>query len=277
MISKKSILIIPFLIISLSCLAHSETIYEWVDDHGYRHATTDYNKVPLKYRNQLEKQVEKPERVKPTYATGETEAEKEGVSPPAVSTRDVAETPYYFTLKLGVYSPESDELTDDRHFYTGLTGEISFGRYFHRNFAVELGVGYLEADGEDANLQAPRPWVADFDIRAIPLTLTAKGVLPLRNVDLFAAAGVGLYFVRAKVNLTMHPVGSDSFDDDDIVFGFHGGLGANFNVTQNIFIGMEGKYLWARPEFEGPLLGKRREFDADLDGFTITVNIGYRF
>lgn len=33
----------------------------------------------------------------------------------------------------------------------------------------------------------------------------------------------------------------------------------------------------ARPEFEGPLLGKRREFDADLDGFTITVNIGYRF
>lgn len=146
-------------------------------------------------------------------------------------------------MKLGIYSPESDELTDDRHFYTGWTGEISFGRYFHRNFAVELGVGYLEADGEDANLQAPRPWVADFDIRAIPLTLTAKGVLPLRNVDLFAAAGVGLYFVRAKVNLTMHPVGSDSFDDDDIVFRFHGGLGANFNVTQNIFIGMEGKYL----------------------------------
>lgn len=62
MISKKSILIIPVLIISLSCLAHSETIYEWVDDYGYRHATTDYDKVPLKYRNQVENQVEKPTR-----------------------------------------------------------------------------------------------------------------------------------------------------------------------------------------------------------------------
>ena len=154
---------------------------------------------------------------------------------------------------------------------------MSFGRHLHRNFAVELGVGYLETDGDDANLQAPRPWVADFEIRAIPITLTAKGVLPLRNVDLFAAAGAGLYFVRAEVFATQQTVGSDSFDDDDIVFGFHGGLGAHFNVTQNIFIGMEGKYLWTRPEFEGTILEKRPEFDADLDGFTITTNIGYRF
>ena len=58
MISKKAILIIPFLVISLSCLAHSQAIYEWVDDHGYKHATTDYNKVPLKQRNQIENQVE---------------------------------------------------------------------------------------------------------------------------------------------------------------------------------------------------------------------------
>ncbi len=180
-------------------------------------------------------------------------------------------------MKLGIYSPESDELTDDTHFDTGWTGEISFGRYFHRNFAVELGVGYLETDGDDANFRAPGAYGADLEIRAIPVTLTAKGVLPLRNVDLFAAIGVGFYFVMADADVTTYPIGSDSFDDDDIVFGFHGGLGANFNITQNIFIGMEGKYLWARPEFEGTILGRRWEFDADLDGFTITINIGYRF
>ena len=280
MISKKSILIIFFLIISLSCLAHAQTIYEWVDDHGYGHATTDYNKVPLKYRNQVEQQVEKPaekpERAERAYTTSETQPEQEGVSQP-VATRDVAETPYYFTLKLGIYSPESDELTNDTHFDTGWTGEISFGRHFHRNFAMELGVGYLETNGGDADLVAPDVYRADFEIRAIPLTLTAKGVLPLKNVDLFAAAGVGLYFVMAEADVTMFAVGNDSFDDDDTVFGFHGVIGANFNITQNIFIGLEGKYLWARPEFEGTILGQRWEFDADLDGFTITVNIGYRF
>lgn len=277
MILKKSILIIPLLIISLSCLAHSETIYEWVDDHGYRHAATDYDKVPLKYRDQVDKQVEKPEGAKPAYTPSETQPETEGVSPPVVSTGDVAETPYYLTLKLGIYSPESDELTDDTRFDTGWTGEISFGRHFHRNFAAELGVGYLETDGDDANFRPPGPYGADLEIRAIPITLTVKGVLPLRNVDLFAAIGVGFYFVMAEVDVTTYPVGSDSFDDDDIVFGFHGGLGANFNVTENMFIGMEGKYLWARPEFDGTILGRRWEFDADLDGFTITINIGYRF
>jgi len=276
MISKKSIFIIPFFILSLCFAAHSQPIYEWVDDQGYKHATTDYKKVPLKHRNQ----VEKPARAERVYTTSETQPEKEGGSPPVVLTRDVTETPYYFTLKLGIYSPQSDELrTEYAHFDTGWTGEISFGRYFHPNFGVELGLGYLETDATDGTFNDPDwgPWGADLRITAIPLTLTAKGILPLRNVDLFAAAGVGFYFVKGEADWTTLLYGDGSFDDDDTVFGFHVGLGANFNVTQNIFIGMEGKYLWASPEFEETILGERWEFDADLDGFTITTNIGYRF
>jgi hypothetical protein len=39
MFLKRSIFIIPFFILSLSFVAHSETIYEWVDVTGSKHST----------------------------------------------------------------------------------------------------------------------------------------------------------------------------------------------------------------------------------------------
>jgi hypothetical protein len=43
----------------------------------------------------------------------------------------------------------------------------------------------------------------------------------------------------------------------------------NFNVTPNVFLGAEGRYLWAKPSFGGQ--------DIKLDGFTVTGNLGFRF
>jgi opacity protein-like surface antigen len=288
MVLRKSILIIPLLIISLSCIAHSQPIYKWVDEQGNIHFTTKYENVPPKYRNQVGKpegveEVDpikemplKPEKPAEVEKAREIQPKEEIISPPDISPRGVVDNPNYVTFKGGIYSPESDDLED---FDTGFNVEIAFGHYFHRNLALELGVGYFETEatfsGFDPILFGS--WREEDEITAIPLTLTAKGVLPLRNVDIFAAAGIGLYFVHGEADISTSAFGSFSFDDDDTVFGFHLGLGGNFNITENIFLGIEGKYLWAEAEFEESVFGVPIELDADLEGFTVTGNIGFRF
>ena len=41
------------------------------------------------------------------------------------------------------------------------------------------------------------------------------------------------------------------------------------NSTEALFLGLEGRYLWAKPSIGGQ--------DIKLDGFTTMVNLGFRF
>jgi hypothetical protein len=40
-------------------------------------------------------------------------------------------------------------------------------------------------------------------------------------------------------------------------------------ITSIVFLGVEGRYLWAKPSFGGQ--------DVELNGFTATGNLGLRF
>jgi hypothetical protein len=84
MILKKAIFIIPLFVISLSCIAYSQTIYKWVDDQGNTHFTTNYDTIPPQYKNQLHK----PERAEEADTTKESQREKEGVTLPVISPID---------------------------------------------------------------------------------------------------------------------------------------------------------------------------------------------
>lgn len=155
--------------------------------------------------------------------------------------------PGAFTLKAGVYVPQED--ADDAEFDSGFNGEISYTRYFHPNFAFELGVGYFMSE-------------TDFDdeLTVIPITLNLKGVYPVGGVELYGLAGLGAYLAEVE---------SGPFDDDDTTIGYQLGVGANFNITPVVFIGAEAKYFWAEPEFFG--------VDFKIDGWQLTANLGYRF
>ena len=139
--------------------------------------------------------------------------------------------------------------------------------------ALELGVGYFKTE---ATFQGTLPIVGTFreedEISVIPVTLSAKGIYPINSVELFGEVGLGLYFSEGESNITSTGLGNIRIDDDDTAFGFHLGLGANFNITENIFLGLEGKYLWAGAEFEAYGI----KLDADLDGFIVTGNLGFR-
>ncbi|MDA8387267.1 MAG: outer membrane beta-barrel protein [Nitrospiraceae bacterium] len=175
--------------------------------------------------------------------------------------RGAAAEQNYIEGKLGVYSPESNDLSG---FSSDFAGEAAFGHYFNRNVAAEFGVGYLRTSAVEFD-RVNDIFVTE-DINATFITGTVKLVFPVPYYypqsypyfDLYAGAGVGLYFANDNIDvLGLH--------QNDTVGGFHILGGADFNIDRNFFLGFEGKYLWARP------------FDTNIDGLVFTGNFGYRF
>jgi OOP family OmpA-OmpF porin len=157
----------------------------------------------------------------------------------------------YFSSKAGIYSPESDDLED---FDTGFSGEVALGHYFNPNFALEFGVGYFETDYDSSSICA--------DIYVMPVTISVKPTLPIGNLDLYALGGAGAYYTTGEI---------DSYDDSGIGWGPHAGAGASYRITDNISLGVEGKYLWADAGLSP---------DVDLDGYTVmgvfTLHLGVK-
>jgi opacity protein-like surface antigen len=166
----------------------------------------------------------------------------------------------YIIAKGGVYSPTGG--LDDLNFGSGFNGEVAWGHYFLPNLALEVGAGYFESD----------------DIRVVPFLATGKAIYPTGNWELFAAVGVGAYFAKFDGTLNNPLVGVIAFDDDDAVFGLNLGFGVNYNITEEFFLGIEGKYLLTSDaEFGGFAASGPASLETDLDGYIVTGVFGFRF
>ena len=141
----------------------------------------------------------------------------------------------------------------------GFVAEIAFGHYFLPMFAMELGAGYFESKA------SPAVPPGETKFKVVPVTLTGKVLFPIGPIEPYGEFGIGGYITEADVSGT---VGNFSGSTKS-VFGLHAGAGVNFNITQTIFLGVEGRYLWAKPSCGGT--------DIKLDGFTVTGNLGFRF
>ncbi len=170
-------------------------------------------------------------------------------------------SPNYVTLKLGGYFPQHSDLDG---FDSGFNGEVSLGRVVAPGFAVEGGLGYFETKGD---FVAPGIDVRE-KFKVMPLTFSLKGQTFFERFEPYAEAGIGVYFIKDDISGTVLGItGSDS--ESDAKVGFHLGLGGNYNVTRQIFLGLEGKYVWVKTD----------TFDVDvrLNGITLTGNVGFRF
>ena len=166
----------------------------------------------------------------------------------------------YIIAKGGVYSPTGG--LDDLNFGAGFNGEVAWGHYFSPNFALEIGAGYFESD----------------DMRVVPFLATGKALYPTGNWELFAEVGVGAYFVKFDGRLNNPVVGVIVFDDDDAVFGLSLGFGVNYNITEEFFLGIEGKYLLTSDaEFGGSATSGPASLETELDGYIVTAVFGFRF
>ena len=177
----------------------------------------------------------------------------------------------YLTLKGGIYSPQGD--LDDVNFDTGFNGELSIGRYFHPNFALELSGGYFKSDtsvsGSNDSLGT---FSQEDEIKVIPVTLTGKFVYKSQKWEFFGAVGAGVYFADFEGVQISSVKGIVNVDDDDSVFGVNLGLGVTYDITEVVFIGVEGKYIITD---DAKFTGVTPE--TNLNGIIATANIGFRF
>ena len=163
--------------------------------------------------------------------------------------------PNYVVAKLGGFFPMASDVDN---FDSGFNGEVSIGRYLAPGFAVEGGIGYFETKGRINGT------AVDRDVEVIPLTFSVRGTIPYGPWEAYGMAGIGVYFVDDKLS---SPVGSTSDSAADI--GLHLGLGGKYTLPNNVFFGLEGKYVWLSTSTFGN--------DTRLDGAVLTANVGYRF
>jgi outer membrane protein W len=173
----------------------------------------------------------------------------------------------YVALKAGVYSPSSSHDIDTfnagnrTHLdsKTGFAGEIAFGHYFNPMMALEFGAGYFESKG------SPLAQPGELKLKVVPLIATGKVLLPLGPFEPYGLFGIGAYITSLDVNNNTSTMSNST----EVTYGLHAGVGVNINLQENMFLGVEGKYLWAEPSFGGQHL--------KLDGFVSTAVVGFRY
>jgi len=166
----------------------------------------------------------------------------------------------YVSLKLGGFFPQSGDLKDI-NADAGFNGEIALGHNISPGFSVEGGIGYFDTKGG-----GPTPFGRiDENFEVIPLTISIRGQVPYGRFEPYGFLGMGVYFVKDKISTPTF--GSDT--DTDTNLGFHIGLGGNYTLPNNMFLGIETRYLFLETNTFG--------VNFNLGGITITGNVGYRF
>ena len=188
----------------------------------------------------------------------------------------------YVMLKGGVYSPSSTfnlgnidlETTFEGDTKTGVDGEIAIGRYFLPTLALELGLGFFKGTGSFAG-ETPTSPPGQVDFNVVPLIISAKALIPVGSVDPYGEFGIGAYFTDFNVNDDLNTFSGNT------TFGIHAGAGMNVYLSRRVFLGLEGRYVWADPTFGGQTItinGAGYTLnDFDLNGFTTTLGLGYSF
>jgi outer membrane protein W len=187
-----------------------------------------------------------------------------GMITPAFAAENPAN---YLMLQAGVYSPsDSYDLNDFNggsttrlDSKTGFAGGIAAGHYILPMVALEIGVGYFESEGS----AVAQP--GETKLQVVPVTATGKFLIQLGMFEPYGLFGIGAYFTDLDVSGNSGNFSGSS----EISYGLHAGGGVNFNFDKDMFVGLEGKYLWSKPSFGGQ--------DIELDGFITTVNLGFRF
>lgn len=142
----------------------------------------------------------------------------------------------------------------------GMDMFAEFMAHFTQNFALSVGFGYMQRTEEgDVTLLLQIPevpglsetttWRPKPKMTVYPLFLSAYYFLPvMEKLNIFFNAGVGAYFGEQSWDGTMTFAGSDYSETEretgsfkGTAFGFHGGIGAEFKISSNIVIFIEGK------------------------------------
>ena len=186
------------------------------------------------------------------------------------------DSPNYVTVKGGIYVPTGDLDELDQ----GFSGEVAYGHYFNPNLALEGSIGYFKTDGSESEfIGGPAGTVTvATDVSVIPIFVAIKGLLPIQIGELYVGGGVGIGFADVKIDVTSTALGIASLSSTDTVFGFELLAGANFNINDSWFLGVEGKYIITdEASISGALFGFPFAESGDATGIILSGVVGFRF
>lgn len=125
------------------------------------------------------------------------------------------------------------------------------GYRFMRNIALEGNFNWY--DDFDAKING-----FDFQVKIWTLMLDLKAMYPIYNDRLVPYLRIGGGYMDAEIE-----VGSLDESDEDFAFNLGGGL--DYYVTDQISLGLDGKYVWGTNDLD------------DLEYFVGTVNLAFHF
>lgn len=187
----------------------------------------------------------------------------------------------YVAIKGGAFLPNSKDgstTSSNRgfgNFATGWNGEIAAGYRPESYAAVELGLGYFATDATISDATAGTN--NKYKAFSVPVTVTAKGILPLGRLECFAGAGLGYWF--GQVNYR-HFAASGAKDLERNVnagaVGYQLVTGADYRVTERLDLGAEVKWASVKPEFDQvETAGTKVKWE--FGGTNVNLVLKYRF
>jgi hypothetical protein len=179
-------------------------------------------------------------------------------------------SPSYIVLKGGIYSPQNEKF---KNFDSGFNGEVSFGHYFNQYVALEAGSGYFKtrAQGDLGIGLSSAEGTLDFNV--VPVTAALKLIIPLGIFELYGIGGGGAYFLWSDTKVSTNNQTAGSYGNyNQTLWGGFAGAGASIKVAPNVFLGLEGKYLWT-----SSLKINDIETNINLNGILATFNLGFLF
>lgn len=161
----------------------------------------------------------------------------------------------YGALKLGYFMPNDDDdgLKDfDDVFSIGLAGGVKLTP----NIAIEIGGDFYSTEVGDATVSfLNASYTVDVKVTTWSMPLTGKLILPVsEELDFFLGLGVGWFSSKIDMDGTgsIGGVSADIWHGSDSAdgIGYHGVVGADYNIDPNIALGVEIKWCKAMLEFE---------------------------
>lgn len=183
----------------------------------------------------------------------------------------------YVRVNLGAYQPTGQ--LDDENYDIGIDLYLSFGRELTPYLGIEAGLDSIISDND---FYGSNSTVGAYDQENViignGLTFTVKGIIPAEPIRMYAGGGLGLYAVTLATEIDTSR--RDDFDksETDFTVGAHVVAGLDFAINDHWFVNIEGKYrIIEDVDIYEIVASIPVAYNGDLDGFSVTTGIGFRF
>ena len=184
------------------------------------------------------------------------------VSVPKVVEPIMSESAFYVGSGMS-YMSLRDDLSDEEFTATGVM--LQAGYQFNKYFAIEGRYTRDISDVEYDHGDTVNPDYDDYPTDFSNIAIYLKPMYPVNNFNFYALLGYG------RTELTNIPLGGPGISADRAESGFQWGLGAAYEVTENISVFVDYVRFYDDTGFD------YRAQHADVNSDAWTLGVSYKF